>query len=168
MGATPKLPLRSHPERHVAFCRHARLEASDERRGQTAGAHDQVEDERGRVIGEADDERQHDQRHRDGDVRVAVEERDDPDDSRRPWRSHREHGGADAERECDRLGRGIVEAENEGKDDQDRSHGVVEYPVDYGERIPRPMSLFRPDIGCTSCWWMDVTHSRVALVTRRR
>ena len=39
MGATPELPLRSHPERHVALCRHARLEASDERRGQTAGAH---------------------------------------------------------------------------------------------------------------------------------
>jgi hypothetical protein len=53
-------PLGGHPERHVAFCRHAQREARAERRDQNGGAYGQVEDEGGRVIGEADDERQHD------------------------------------------------------------------------------------------------------------
>src|SRR5918996_251566 len=91
--APPSARLRpalcSRTEHHAAFGRSAWLEARCERRDEAACTEDQVEDERGRVVPEADDEGQHDQRGQDCEIRIAVEERgNDADDSGRPTRGH--------------------------------------------------------------------------------
>src|ERR671910_807444 len=69
--------LCSRTEHHAAFGRSAWLEARRERRDEAACTDDQVEDEGGRVVPEADDERQHDQNRRERVVEHPVDDRRD-------------------------------------------------------------------------------------------
>src|SRR5262245_42803420 len=64
--------LCGHAVHHARRVLCAGLEAGGERRDETGGADRQIEDERGRVTCEPDDERQYDQCDGDSDVGVAV------------------------------------------------------------------------------------------------
>src|ERR687897_793335 len=135
--------LCSRTEHHAAFGRSAWLEARCERRDEASCTDDQVEDERGRVVPEPDNERQHDQRDGDRDVRIAVQEwRNDADDSGRPGRAHGEHRGADAEGDGDPRGGGVLEAVDDRRD-YSPAHEVVE-PRHCGPPVLNDVAWYAP------------------------